>query len=77
MSIVSTLLALVPMLLKGFLFWSLKKAGSKDAELKMAHAKLETLRRAKEVDDTINRMPISVVRERLQLLSKRIQARAR
>jgi hypothetical protein len=77
MSIISTLLALIPMLLKGFFFWSLKKAGSKSAELKMVQAKLETLRRAKEVDDTINRMPISVVRERLQLLSKRIQARAR
>ena len=75
MVVISSLLGLIPIVLKGLFFWSLKKAGSKEAELKVAQAKLETFHRAKQVDDTIDRMPISAVRKRLQFLSKRIQAR--
>ena len=77
MVVISSLLGLIPIVLKGLFFWSLKKAGSKEAELKVARAKMETFHRAKQVDDTINRMPISAVRKRLQFLSKRIQARTR
>lgn len=75
MTLIGTIFGLIPALLKGLFFWSLKKAGRTDAELRVAESKLETLRRAKKVDDAIDSMPIDVVRRRLLHLSKRLQRR--
>jgi len=76
MAILGTILGLIPALLKGLFFWSLKKAGRTNAELHVAEAKLETIRRAKKVDDAIDALSDADVRRRLLNLSKRLQNRA-